>query len=144
MKNTTTLSRMYVPSCHGGKIHIESEVILPDYCPDAAKIVKTELSPKITSQSCFPDDGGLNISLDGTALFKVLYLSDGDSGLCSTFFTQPFSHSFKVRTDESTDMENIFDYVQSTGHGFIPKEEAYFEKFKIKEKSHIVIEWLRK
>jgi len=111
MKNTTTLSRMYVPSCHGGKIHIESEVILPDYCPDAAKIVKTELSPKITSQSCFPDDGGLNISLDGTALFKVLYLSDGDSGLCSTFFTQPFSHSFKVRTDESTDMENIFDCV---------------------------------
>ena len=111
MNNTTNLYRMYVPSCHGGKIHIESEVILPDYCPDAAKIVKTELSPKITSQSCFFDDGGLNVTLDGTALFKVLYLSEGDSKLCSTFFTQPFSHSFKVRTDESTDSENIFDCV---------------------------------
>lgn len=111
MNNTTELYRMYSPSCHGGKIHIESEVILPDYCPNAAKIIKTELSPRITSQSSYFDEGGLNVTIDGTALFKVLYLSEGGCDVCSTFFTQPFSHSFKVRTDEATDNDNIFDCV---------------------------------
>jgi len=31
-----------------------------------------------------------------------------------------------IKITEKEHMENIFDYVQSTGHGFIPKEEAYY------------------
>ncbi|MBQ9940275.1 MAG: DUF3794 domain-containing protein [Clostridia bacterium] len=106
-----TVQQLFSPLSNGGKIHIESEVILPDYCPDLLRTVKTEITPKITSQTHYSDQNGINITIDGTALFKILYLSDSTEKLCSTFFTQPFTHSFKLHTDDCSDLDNIFDSV---------------------------------
>lgn len=106
----TTVNQMYTPISYGGKIHIENEVILPDYCPDVSRIIKAELSPKTVSVTTVPDDSGLTVSLDATSLFKIIYLSEdsNSNNLHSTFFTETFSHSFKVQADKNSDFDNIF------------------------------------
>ncbi|MBE6688350.1 MAG: hypothetical protein E7588_03610 [Ruminococcaceae bacterium] len=108
------VNQMYTPIAHGGRIHIENEVILPDYCPDVAKVVKADIVPRVTSKNIYSDDSGLNIAADGTVLFKVIYLAEGSPKLYSTFFTENFSHTFKVQADKSSDFENVFAYINLT------------------------------
>lgn len=108
----STVNQMYTPLSYGGKIHIENEVILPDYCTDILRVVKTEVTPKITSKNTYGDENGLNVALDGTALFKVIYLSEGSDKLHSTFFTETFSHNFKVQADKNSDFDNAFVHLR--------------------------------
>ncbi len=107
----STISQMYTPLCYGGKIHIENEVILPDYCSDISRVVKAQINPKITAKNTFADENGLNVVMDGTALFKIIYLAEGSDKLHSTFFTETFSHSFKVQADKNSDFDNVFLHI---------------------------------
>lgn len=105
------IKQMYTPIAYGGKVHIENEIILPDYCTDILRVVKTEVNPKITAKNTYFDESGLNVALDGTVLFKVIYLSEGNGTPHSTFFTENFSHNFKVQTDKNTDPDSIFLHI---------------------------------
>lgn len=118
------VEQMYTPLAYGGKIHIENEVILPDYCADISRVVKTELTPKITARNMYSDDNGLNVSLDGTALFKVIYLPEGSDKLHSTFFTESFSHSFKVQADKNSDFENAFCCIELVSESAVCRPSA--------------------
>ncbi len=107
----SVIKQMYTPISHGGKIHIENEVILPDYCADIARVVKVEANPKITAKSVYADEGALSVSFDGTALFKVIYTAESGDRLHSAFFSENFSHSFKIQTDKATDPDDIFLHI---------------------------------
>ncbi|WP_312636476.1 DUF3794 domain-containing protein, partial [Oscillibacter sp.] len=64
-----------------------AETIVPDYCPDIARIIDTE--GKIYLHSRELRDGKAEIS--GTVRITVLYTPDGESGVRTLDFAMPFS-----------------------------------------------------
>jgi hypothetical protein len=64
-----------------------AETIVPDYCPDIARIIDTE--GKIFIHSRELHDGKAEIS--GTVRVTVLYTPDGESGIRTLEFAMPFS-----------------------------------------------------
>lgn len=63
------------------------ETIVPDYCPDIARIIETE--GKVFLHSREIRDGKAEVS--GTIRVTVLYTPDGDGGIRILEFTMPFS-----------------------------------------------------
>ena len=80
----------------GGESSAESEIILPDYCPPVMKIIKTEATAMIRSQSVRGDRAFVEGSVD----FKICYLGEGDAGMVSMFHQTPFSYSADLKTSE--------------------------------------------
>ena len=64
-----------------------AETIVPDYCPDIARIIDTE--GKIFLHSRELHDGKAEVS--GTVRVTVLYTPDGESGIRTLEFAMPFS-----------------------------------------------------
>lgn len=91
------------------ELPIESDFMLPDYCPDILRILKCSLDPVITSRQVT----GEKIIIDGTAVLKVLYISDAE--VISTYEHKlPFSKTISVKnmSENSIVMVNpTTDYV---------------------------------
>ena len=64
-----------------------AETIVPDYCPDIARIIDTE--GKVFLHSRELHDGRAEVS--GTVRVTVLYTPDGESGIRTLEFAMPFS-----------------------------------------------------
>ena len=64
-----------------------AETIVPDYCPDIARIIETE--GKVYLHSRELRDGKGDVS--GTVRVTVLYTPDGDSGIRTLEFAMPFT-----------------------------------------------------
>ena len=58
-----------------GESSAESEIILPDYCPPVMKIVRTDATAMIRSQSIRGD----RVFIEGIVDFKICYLAEGDA-----------------------------------------------------------------
>ena len=64
-----------------------SETIVPDYCPDIARIIET--AGKVYIHSRELRDGKAEVS--GTVRVTVLYTPDGESGIRTLEFAMPFT-----------------------------------------------------
>ena len=64
-----------------------TETIVPDYCPDIARIIETD--GKIYLHSREIRDGKAEVS--GTVRVTVLYTPDGESGIRTLEFAMPFT-----------------------------------------------------
>ncbi len=56
------------------EIHVETEFVLPDYCPPIKKILSVRIEPAISSKNV----SGNVLNLDGVSGLKVIYLDDRD------------------------------------------------------------------
>lgn len=63
------------------------EYTLPDYCPDMAVILKCFVYPRLLNRQWSAD----KLLVDGSAMARVLYLSDDRCGVHSVEFSVPFS-----------------------------------------------------
>lgn len=70
---------------------VDSEMILPDYCPDIARILKCKGDPKIVSKQIAGD----MMTLEGTVSVQLLYVDEEGE---IRFYTQslPFYHEMQV------------------------------------------------
>ena len=57
------------------ELPVESDFMLPDYCPDILRILKCNLLPVVTSHQ----STGEKLIVDGMAVFKIIYISEDDS-----------------------------------------------------------------
>lgn len=69
---------------------IELEHVLPDYCPDVFKLIKSTLTPRIVSYSV----SGSKLFIDGVVYVKVLYLGEGSTEI--NVVDQRFTYSKTV------------------------------------------------
>jgi len=77
-----------------GALRLEEEIILPDYCPDVARLLRVEMTPVIDKSRAYIQDGGVTVSITGGAEFTVIYSSP--DGECESYsFTLPVDTSFK-------------------------------------------------
>ena len=73
---------------------MDSEFVLPDYCPDIAAVLKCILKPVIQSKQLSGD----RITVDGVAVIQVLYLDEARKCVRRCEFTKPFTSVFAVRS----------------------------------------------
>ncbi|HZJ77833.1 MAG TPA: SPOCS domain-containing protein [Clostridia bacterium] len=77
---------------------VDSDVTLPDYCPDILRILKCTITPRITGVQTAGD----RVNIDGNALVRILYVSEGSKLRCYEQ-TYPFSKHVEISnlTDDS-------------------------------------------
>lgn len=75
---------------------VDSDVTLPDYCPDILRILKCSIIPRITGSQV----SGERITAEGNALVRVLYVSDGNGLRC---FEQNIPFSKYVEAKQLTE-----------------------------------------
>ncbi len=69
---------------------VDADVVLPDYCPDVAAILTCELTPSVTANGW----NGDKLTVDGTALVRVLYLAEDRRCVHTYEVSQAFSAGF--------------------------------------------------
>ena len=77
-----------------GEESVECDIRLPDYCPDIARILKTEITPRIQSKRI----SGEKMMLDGTALIRILYVPEEGQTVRSMLHLHNFSRTFDMKT----------------------------------------------
>lgn len=77
-----------------GEESVESDIRLPDYCPDIARILKTEITPRIQSKRI----NGEKLMLEGTALIRILYVPEEGQTVRSMLHLHNFSRVFDMKT----------------------------------------------
>lgn len=70
----------------------ESDILLPDYCPDVRRILKCHVTPKISQ--CYQN--GDKVNIDGFIFVKIYYLCDENKIHCYDSRT-PFSKILELR-----------------------------------------------
>lgn len=86
------------PSRITGEAAAEGEVILPDYCPNIMRLVRTQARTYITSKAPRAD----KYAIEGYVEFTVLYTSEEDGKIKSIMHSLPFSYTFDTEVDENT------------------------------------------
>ena len=81
-----------------GETAAESEIILPDYCPGILKLVQTNATVLLRSQSVRGD----RAYVEGAVEFCVVYLSDTAEGLQCVTHQVPFSQTVQIRNEADT------------------------------------------
>lgn len=94
------------------------------------------------------DCGRLEITESKTIAPKRINIIEGSYSQ-HPFFGEPYDLKIFTEIDHESQLENIRkrdgeEKLATFRERWIPKEEAYFEKFKIKEKSDVVIGWMGK
>ena len=75
------------------EIPIDSDITLPDYCPDIGKILKCQITAGVVSRSISGD----LLSIEGVSTLELLY-SDLDKNTVRCFKTDiPFSQNFNIK-----------------------------------------------
>jgi LysM domain. len=69
---------------------LEFDAVLPEYCPNIAKVVKLDAYPKLESKNIDQN----NIYVEGVIIFKLIYISDFKNKLKCVNFSSDYSHSF--------------------------------------------------
>lgn len=69
---------------------VDADVVLPDYCPDVAAILTCELTPSVTANGW----NGDKLTAEGTALLRVLYLTEDRKNVHTYEVSQAFSAGF--------------------------------------------------
>lgn len=69
---------------------VDADVVLPDYCPDVAAILTCELVPSVTANGW----NGDKLTVEGTALVRVLYLAEDRRCVHTYEVSQAFSAGF--------------------------------------------------
>lgn len=89
---------------------VESDVLLPDYCPDIARILKADAYAVVDTKTLDAD----KLTVGGNLCVKIIYVPDGTSSIrCFTYETA-FSHSFDVNGIDHDAMVRVkakVDYV---------------------------------
>ncbi|MBR7149472.1 MAG: DUF3794 domain-containing protein [Oscillospiraceae bacterium] len=86
------------------EVHEESvETIIPDYCPDIARIIDSSACLFVRNYECA--DG--RIIVHGTARVNVLYMADGGGGLKSFEFSLPLEKTLDLRLEESCTLSSL-------------------------------------
>lgn len=75
---------------------IDSDIILPDYCPDIGRILKTEADAFVDSTSV---EAG-RLTAEGTFCVRVIYIPVDSGGIRCVTNESPFSHSFDMGGDK--------------------------------------------
>ncbi len=70
----------------------ESDIILPDYCPDVRRILKCHVTPKISQ--CYQN--GKDVNIDGFIFVKIYYLCD-ENKIHSYDSRIPFSKVLEIK-----------------------------------------------
>ena len=68
---------------------VDTELTLPDYCPDIGRLLKCRLVPMITSRQVNFD----SLAVEGTARISVIYLDDRDKKIRCCDRDYPFKAS---------------------------------------------------
>lgn len=71
---------------------IESDVMLPDYCPDIARILKTEAKAVVDTKTLEGD----RLNVDGTLNVKIIYIPDNSSSIRCFTYESAYNHSFDI------------------------------------------------
>lgn len=79
---------------------LEFDVILPDHCPDIARLIKVDCTP--FCESSVAEDGKAIVK--GKAIFDVLYETDYKSKLKFCSFKQEFTNSVNVPRSDSNEI----------------------------------------
>jgi len=74
------------------EISVEGENILPDYYPNIIRIIKSDATPFISSTTVNAD----KITVEGTVLFRNMYVSEENGKLSTVSMSVPFSQTFGI------------------------------------------------
>jgi hypothetical protein len=72
---------------------VDCDIILPDYCPNIARILKTEAEACIDSKTI--EVGRLTIN--GTFCVKIIYIPENSHHIRCVTHEEPYSHSFDIK-----------------------------------------------
>lgn len=89
---------------------IESDVLLPDYCPDIARVLNTGACVKIDTKTIETD----RLIVSGTFRIKTIYVPDNSASIRCFVHESAFSHTFEVQGIKRDDMSKVrakVDYV---------------------------------
>lgn len=82
---------------------VECDVLLPDYCPDIARILKTEACAMVNGKSLETD----RLTVIGNFCVKIIYVPENSSAIrCFTYETE-FTHTFEASGVGHDDMSRI-------------------------------------
>ena len=89
---------------------VESDLLLPDYCPDIARILKTEATAVADTKSPTTD----HLSVSGRFCVKIIYLPDNSGTIRCFSYESAFAHDFDAAGVVSGDMAKVrvrVDYI---------------------------------
>jgi len=85
----------------GVEQQVDSDITLPDYCPDIQRILKCSITPKITGVQTAGD----RVTADGAALVKIVYVCENGKVRC---FEQNYPFSKFVEMKNIVDSSCVF------------------------------------
>jgi hypothetical protein len=86
--------RINEPVFEGTAEHsIDCEIILPDYCPDIARILKSESCVSIDSKVIESN----RMTLNGNLCIRIIYIPENSSSIRCVTHNSTFNHDFDVR-----------------------------------------------
>ena len=82
------------------EVPIDSDITLPDYCPDIGKILKCQVSASVLSRNISGD----RLAVEGVSFIELLY-SDVDKNIIRCFKTEiPFSQNFSINSSSNPEV----------------------------------------
>jgi LysM repeat protein len=89
---------------------VECDILLPDYCPDIARILKAEASAVVDSKTLETD----RLAVGGNLCVKIIYVPDDSSSIRCFTYENAFNHTFDVNGVDRDGMARVkvkVDYV---------------------------------
>lgn len=74
------------------QVSVDCDFLLPDYCPDIARILKCQLRPVILSKQLTGD----RLVVEGISVASLIYVSDDSKGIRCADYSAPFSCAFML------------------------------------------------
>lgn len=86
--------RLSEPVFDGPAEHpMECDILLPDYCPDIARILKTESEANVDSKTLEPG----KMTLNGTFTVRIIYIPENAASIRCVTHDEPFTHVFPLK-----------------------------------------------
>lgn len=82
---------------------IDCDVLLPDYCPDIARILSTEAGAVVDTKTIEPD----RLTVGGNFSVRVIYVPDASHSLRCFNYETPFSHTFDIGGADREDTARV-------------------------------------
>lgn len=79
---------------------MECDVVLPDYCPDIARILSSDAGANINKRTIETDC----LTADGTFFVKIIYVPDNSCSVRCFTYENDFSHTFEAEGIKKDDM----------------------------------------
>lgn len=86
---------------------VECDVVLPDYCPDIARILSTDAGACINKKTIETDC----LTTEGTFYVKIIYVPENSCSIRCFTYENDFSQSFEASGIEATDMIKVCSHV---------------------------------